>query len=86
MDIGIFLLALGLASAIPGGWIALNVRGSAASLERRASANAELRMHARGSLGPPPRVASAGVFRFLATAVGLAGSVLTLAGLAELLG
>ncbi|MFG2233158.1 hypothetical protein ACGFNX_24635 [Streptomyces sp. NPDC048723] len=43
-----------------GSWVALNIRGAAASLERRAAANAELAMHPRGDLGPPRRVASAG--------------------------
>ncbi|MFD3695210.1 hypothetical protein ACFWUZ_03485 [Streptomyces sp. NPDC058646] len=84
MDIGIFLLTLGLAGAVPGGWLALNVRGSAASLARWGNRNAEMRMQARGELGPPQRQLSAGLYRFLGTAMALAGSVLALAGLAAL--
>ncbi|MFJ4777487.1 hypothetical protein [Streptomyces sp. NPDC088762] len=83
MSIGVFLLAFGLSATVLGGSVALNVRGAAASLERRAAANAELRRHARGILDPAQRVASAGVYRFLGTAVALAGSLLALVGLVE---
>ncbi|MCY0953191.1 hypothetical protein [Streptomyces sp. H27-S2] len=85
MDIGLFLLVLGLVSAIPAGWVALNARGSATALERWAETNAELHRHAQGDLGPATRSMSAGVYRCLGTAVGLSGTVLALAGLAILL-
>ncbi|WP_405921155.1 hypothetical protein [Streptomyces sp. NBC_00122] len=78
------LLALGLAAAVPGGWIAVNVRGSAASLERWGDSNAELRMHARGDLGPVERRMSARLHRLLGAVVALCGCVLILGGLLEL--
>ncbi|MFD5885836.1 hypothetical protein ACFWHQ_07625 [Streptomyces sp. NPDC060334] len=85
MDIGLFLLAFGLFSAISGGWVALNVRGSATALDRWAERNAEVRRHAQGDLGPATRSASAALFRYLGTAAGLSGTVLALGGLAMLL-
>ncbi|MGI5451225.1 hypothetical protein ACQEVM_36730 [Streptomyces sp. CA-243310] len=85
MDIGLFLLAFGLVSAISGGWVALNVRDSATALNHWAQANAELRRHAQGNLGPETRSASATIFRYLGTAVGLSGTVLALGGLAMVL-
>lgn len=86
MDVAVFLLTLGLAAAVPGGWVALNVRGAAASLERWSDSNAELRMHARGDLGPVERRMSARLFRLFGTVIGLCGCVLVLGGLLELLG
>lgn len=84
MSTAVVLLTLGLACAVPGGWIALNVRGSAASLERWADSNAELRMHARGDLGPVQRRISARLYRLLGTVIGLCGCVFVLGGLLEL--
>ncbi|MFF4424978.1 hypothetical protein ACFY04_30115 [Streptomyces sp. NPDC001549] len=84
MGIGIFLLAFGLTALVGGGWVALNLRGSAASLERRAAANAELRMQAQGNLGPAPMHVSRGLYRTLGAVIALAGSVLALGGLLEL--
>ncbi|MEV4193334.1 hypothetical protein [Streptomyces toxytricini] len=74
---------MGLTLFTAGSWVALNIRGVAASLERRAAANAERVMHARGDLGPPRRVASASFYRFLGTVIALCGSVFTLGGLLE---
>lgn len=66
-------LTMGLAGALLGGWIALNVRGSAASPERRSDANAELRMHAQGDLGPAQRRMSARLIRLFGAVIGLSG-------------
>ncbi|MER6393810.1 hypothetical protein ABT236_35830 [Streptomyces sp. NPDC001523] len=85
MDIGLFLLAFGLFSAISGGWVALNVRGSATALDRWAETNAELRRHAQGDLGPATRSTSPAIFRYFGTGIGLSGTVLALIGLAMLL-
>ncbi|WP_328786136.1 hypothetical protein [Streptomyces sp. NBC_00273] len=60
-----------------GSWVALNIRGAAASLERQAAAHAELAMPARGELGSPRRVASAGFYRFMGALIALCGIVLT---------
>ncbi|MEV6733903.1 MULTISPECIES: hypothetical protein [unclassified Streptomyces] len=49
-----------------------------------AAANTERAMLARGDLGRPQRVASAQVYRYLATAIALGGLVFTLGGLLEL--
>ncbi|MFB6824834.1 hypothetical protein ACFCXA_25015 [Streptomyces virginiae] len=76
-------MATGLALFVAGSWVALNIRGAAAVLERRAAADAELAMHARGDLGPPRRVAYAGFYRFIGTVTALCGIVLTLGGLLE---
>ncbi|OEJ31028.1 hypothetical protein [Streptomyces subrutilus] len=84
MSTAIVLLTLGLAGAVPGGWVALNVRGSAASLERWADGNAQLRMHARGDLGPVERRLSARLYRVLGTVMALGGCVIILGGLLEL--
>lgn len=84
MSTAIVLLALGLACTVAGGGIALNVRSSADSLERWADRNAELRMHARGDLGPVQRRLSARLYRLLGTVIALGGSVFVLGGLLEL--
>ncbi|MFJ8214901.1 hypothetical protein [Streptomyces sp. NPDC096033] len=84
MSLAFFLLAFGGISLVAGGALALNVRGAADAMERYAAANAELAMHSRGELGPPKRVMSKQVYRFLGTVVALAGLVLTLGGLLEL--
>ncbi|MFF4449001.1 hypothetical protein [Streptomyces sp. NPDC001502] len=84
MSIGAFLLTFGLTALAGGGWVALNLRGSAASLERRAAADAELRMQAQGRLGPAPLHMSRGLYRTLGTVIALAGSVLAPGGLLEL--
>ncbi|MEU9237422.1 hypothetical protein [Streptomyces subrutilus] len=84
MSTALVLLTLGLACAVAGGWVALNVRGSAASLERWADGNAQLRMHARGDLGPVERRLSARLYRALGTLIALCGCVCVLGGLLEL--
>ncbi|MGW7441554.1 hypothetical protein [Streptomyces sp. NPDC054849] len=83
MSTALVLLTVGLPLYAAGTWVALNIRGAAASLERRAAANAELSMHARGDLGPARRVASAGFYRFVGTVIALCGTVFTLVGLLE---
>ncbi|MFD9338526.1 hypothetical protein ACFWBF_29625 [Streptomyces sp. NPDC060028] len=85
MSVGVFLLAFGLPLAVSGAWVSLNIRGSAASLERWAATNAELRMQAQGNLGPARTYMSAAVFRVFGSVIGAASAVLALAGLAELL-
>ncbi len=84
MSLAVVLLTAGTICIVAGGTVALNIRGSAQALERRATENRQRAMHARGDLGPAPLVASAGVYRFLATAIALGGLVLTLGGLLEL--
>lgn len=83
MSTALVLLTTGLALFVAGSWVALNIRGAAAVLERPAAAKAELAMHARGDLGPPRRVAYAGFCRFIGTVTALCGIVLTLGGLLE---
>lgn len=83
MSTALVLLTVGLTLFAAGSWVALNIRGAAASLERRAAANAELSMHARGDLGPARRVASAGFYRLVGTVIALCGTVFTLGGLLE---
>ncbi|MFJ8013538.1 hypothetical protein [Streptomyces sp. NPDC096339] len=78
------LLSAGPIALVGGGWVMLNIRGSAASLARRSEANAELRRHSQGNLGPAPQVVTAGVWRYLAAFLALAGVVSTLGGLLEL--
>ncbi|MEW2417874.1 hypothetical protein AB0953_29755 [Streptomyces sp. NPDC046866] len=84
MSLAAALLTAGPICIIAGGSIALNIRGSAQALARRAAANSQGAMHARGDLGPAPLVMSAGVYRFLATAMAFGGLFLTLGGLLEL--
>ncbi|MFD8634103.1 hypothetical protein [Streptomyces sp. NPDC059533] len=81
----VVLLTAGPITLVGGGRLALNVRGSATSLARRAEANAELRRHSRGDLGSAPQRASAGLFRAGGAVLVLCGAVLTLGGVIELL-
>ncbi|GAA0327323.1 hypothetical protein GCM10010302_77920 [Streptomyces polychromogenes] len=84
MNPATLLLTLGGISLVAGATFALNVRGAADAMERYAAANAELAMHSRGELGPPKRVMSKQVYRYMGTVVALGGLVLTLGGLLEL--
>ncbi|MEU3914809.1 hypothetical protein [Streptomyces sp. NPDC029721] len=84
MNAATFLLTFGGVSLVAGATFALNILGAADAMERYAAANAELAMHSLGELGPPKRVTSKQVYRFLGTVVALAGLVLTLGGLLEL--
>ncbi|MGW9373411.1 hypothetical protein ACWGVR_25720 [Streptomyces xanthophaeus] len=77
-------LTVGAACYLVGGTVALNIRGTAVSLARRAARNAELSRHARGDLGAPGQVMSATVYRYLGAMVALCGVVFTLVGLVEL--
>ncbi|MEU9304203.1 hypothetical protein [Streptomyces sp. NPDC048269] len=79
------LLTAGPTALVGGGWVALDIRGSAARLARRAEADAELRRHSQGDLGPATRTITAGLYRYMATFMALGGVVLTLVGLLELL-
>ncbi|MFD7033770.1 hypothetical protein ACFWAR_37645 [Streptomyces sp. NPDC059917] len=84
MSLATVLLAVGPVALVTGATVALNVRGSADGLERRATGNQQRAMHARGELGPPERVASAQFYRYLAALIAFGGLVLTLGGLLEL--
>ncbi|MEU4732902.1 hypothetical protein [Streptomyces sp. NPDC023588] len=53
------------------------------ALERWADSNAELRMHARGDLGPVQRRLSARLYRLAGPLIALCGCVLVLGGLLE---
>ncbi|MFF3016131.1 hypothetical protein [Streptomyces sp. NPDC057939] len=83
MSPALALFALGSVALVCGTWVATNLRGSADALERRAAAAAELTAHARGDLGPPRQIMSAGVYRFLGGVIGSAGFVLLLVSLVE---
>ncbi|MFE2163870.1 hypothetical protein ACFXB3_02115 [Streptomyces sp. NPDC059447] len=85
MNLATVLLTTGSVALVGGGRLALDIRGSASALARRAEANAELRRHARGDLGPAPQAASAGLFRSGGAVMALCGAVLTLGGVIELL-
>ncbi|MFG2983967.1 hypothetical protein ACGFYQ_22390 [Streptomyces sp. NPDC048258] len=78
------LLTAGPTALVGGGWVALDIRGSAAWPARRGEADAELRRHSQGDLGPATRTVSAGVIRHLATFMALGGVAFTLGGLLEL--
>ncbi|WP_327412743.1 hypothetical protein [Streptomyces sp. NBC_01233] len=84
MSLAVVLLTAGPTAIVAGSWVALNIRGAAAALERRAAATTELAMHARGDLGPAPRVASAQFYRYVGSVIALCGVVFTLGGLLEL--
>ncbi|MCX4632671.1 hypothetical protein [Streptomyces sp. NBC_01443] len=84
MSLAVVLLTAGSICIVAGGTVALNIRGTAQMLARRAADNSAKAMQARGDLGPAPLVMSAGVYRFLATATAFGGLVLTLGGLLEL--
>ncbi|MFH8804892.1 hypothetical protein ACH4F6_35920 [Streptomyces sp. NPDC017936] len=72
------LLMLGLVAAAGGGWVALNIRGAAVSLEQRQGRNLELRRQAQGRLDSPDLWMTVTGFRWLGSAVGLGGMVLVL--------
>ncbi|MEV8533294.1 hypothetical protein [Streptomyces sp. NPDC051211] len=78
MPVGILLLVLGLTGLAGGGWVALNIRGAAVSLNQRQERNIELRAHAQGRLDPPAAWFGVTGFRVLAAVVAAAGSVLAL--------
>jgi hypothetical protein len=86
MSVLILLLILGLAATTSGGWVALNIRGAAVSLERAQGRNVELRAHAQGRLAPPDRWMTAVGFRWLGAIVGLGGILLALLMVALLTG
>ncbi|WP_328761339.1 MULTISPECIES: hypothetical protein [unclassified Streptomyces] len=84
MSLAFLLLTMGLVCLVAGGALALNVRGCAHALERKAAGNAELAMHARGELGQPQLIMSARLYRCLGTVFVLCGIVLTPYGFLEL--
>jgi hypothetical protein len=80
-----FLFVFSLSAAVAGGWLALDVRGSAAAFEAYSARNAELRAHAAGRLDVPVNVWTARVARVLGTILGVFGALLALASLALIL-
>lgn len=83
MSPALALFVLGSVALVCGTWVATNLRGAADALARRAAAAGELSMHARGELGPPPLIMSAGVYRFLGGIISSAGFVFLLVSLVE---
>jgi hypothetical protein len=84
MPFWLFLVLFGLSGAVAGGWVAFNVRGAADAMKAFQQRSHELSALAAGTFTPPPnRVTRIGL-RPYAAAVGLAGLVLVLAGVAEL--
>lgn len=81
-----FLVVFGLSAAVAGGWFGLDIRGSAAVYEAYSARNTALRAQAAGRLDVPPNIWTARVARVLGAIVGLAGAVLALIALAEILG
>lgn len=84
LPVSVFLLLLGLAAVVPGGWLALDVRGASAALERYQARNHELRTAAVGDFTPPTKWVTAVGWRFVGGAVCAGGLVLMLIGLTEL--
>ncbi|MEV6191775.1 hypothetical protein AB0M19_05170 [Streptomyces sp. NPDC051920] len=85
MPVWLFLLALGLVSLTAGGWVALNIRGAATAMEASQQRGHDLRAAATGDFSPPVRWVTAAGFRAFGAAIGLAGLVLFLSGVLELL-
>ncbi|MGC4984430.1 MULTISPECIES: hypothetical protein [unclassified Streptomyces] len=81
----LFLMMLGLPGAVAGSWVAFNVRGAADAIEALRQRNLDLNALAAGSFAPPAGSAFAVRFRLYGTVLGIAGIVLVLAGIAELL-
>ncbi|WRZ91118.1 hypothetical protein OHB54_19800 [Streptomyces sp. NBC_01007] len=85
MSFWLFLMLFGLSGSVVGGWIALNIRGAADSMTAFQQRSHDLSALAAGTFTPRPnRVTRIGL-RPYAAAVCLAGIVLVLAGVAELL-
>ncbi|MGW3663662.1 hypothetical protein [Streptomyces sp. NPDC005141] len=85
MPVHVLLMLLGLSAAVAGSWVAFNIRGAADAMEAFRQRSHNLNALATGSFTPPrDRVFAIGL-RPYAAAVGLAGVVLMLAGVAELL-
>ncbi|MEW1566384.1 MULTISPECIES: hypothetical protein [unclassified Streptomyces] len=81
----VFLMLLGLPAAVAGSWVAFNVRGSADALEAFRQRSLDLRALGTGTFAPPAGSTFAIGYRVYATVLGLAGVVLLLASVAELL-
>lgn len=85
MPVWLFLMLFGLSGSIAGGWVALNIRGAADAMMAFRQRSHDLSALAAGTFTPrPDRVTRIGL-RPYAAAVCLAGIVLVLAGVAELL-
>jgi hypothetical protein len=84
MPVSVFLLLLGLPAVVAGGWVALDIRGASAAMERHQARNHALRTAAVGDFTPPTRWITAVGFRVVGGAVCLGGLILALAGLLEL--
>ncbi|MFJ7964617.1 hypothetical protein [Streptomyces sp. NPDC096324] len=78
-------MALGLVSLMGGSWVALDIRGAAKAMEASQQRGHDLRTAASGDFSPPVRWVTANGFRAFGAAIGLAGLVLFLSGVLELL-
>ncbi|MFE2535886.1 hypothetical protein [Streptomyces sp. NPDC059371] len=85
MPVWLFLMLFGLSASVAGGWIAFNVRGAADAVKAFQQRSHELSALAAGSFTPRPNRVTRFGLRPYAALVGLAGVVLLLAGVAELL-
>ncbi|MFI0965290.1 hypothetical protein ACH4S8_28415 [Streptomyces sp. NPDC021080] len=85
MPVWLFLMVLGLAALVAGGWVALDIRGAAAAMVASQQRGHDLRAAATGDFSPPVRWVTAFGFRAFGAAIGLAGLVLFLGGVLELL-
>ncbi|MFF3451937.1 hypothetical protein ACFYXJ_32915 [Streptomyces sp. NPDC002667] len=85
MPFWLFLMLFGLSASVAGGWVALDIRGSAEALKEFQRRGHELSALAAGTFTPRPNKVTRIGLRPYAALVGLAGSVLALAGVAELL-
>lgn len=84
MPVFLFLMLFGGTATAGGGWVAFDIRGASAALEAYQERNHELRTAAVGNFTPPDKWITARGYRVLGAAIGLAGVILTLAGVAEL--
>ncbi|MCX5005769.1 hypothetical protein OHB05_24610 [Streptomyces sp. NBC_00638] len=85
MPVWLFLMLLGLAPVVAGGWIAFNMRGAADAIKAFLRRGHEMRALAAGDFTPSFNWVEAVGVRAYAAAMGVAGFVLVLAGAAELL-
>ncbi|MEU9030060.1 hypothetical protein AB0D46_21570 [Streptomyces sp. NPDC048383] len=83
MSPALALFVIGSVTLACGTWVATNLRGSADALARRAAAAGELSTPARGEPGPPARIMSPGVYRFLGGIIGACGFLFLVVSLVE---
>ncbi|WP_328553914.1 MULTISPECIES: hypothetical protein [unclassified Streptomyces] len=85
MPVWLFLMLFGLSGSVAGGWVALNIRGAADAMTASQQRGHDLRAAATGNFSPPVSWVTAFGFRAIGAAIGLAGLVLFLGGILELL-